>query len=181
MKKFGRDKIALFLACTSVLGGKTQAMNTSKAQSPQTVAAVGGATSRINQSVKQGLTKNQKLVIGLGIGLGLPIIFAIATVATLKFKSKNSENDDNKNNGIFSEKNQNMIQSKLSKLSEYELKNYKSIKDYMINYKQNDIFKRIKNIWYRDKNITYVTDDIRKEHIKFLDKFIDILTRKNEL
>ena len=42
MKKFGRDKIALFLACTSVLGGKTQAMNTSKAQSPQTVAGVGG-------------------------------------------------------------------------------------------------------------------------------------------
>ncbi len=60
MKKFGRDKIALFLACTSVLGGKTQAMNISKAQSPQTVAAVGGRLlALINQSNK-GLprTKN---------------------------------------------------------------------------------------------------------------------------
>ena len=42
MAKLGKDKIALFLACTSVLGGKTQAMNISKVQSPQTVAAVGG-------------------------------------------------------------------------------------------------------------------------------------------
>ena len=42
MAKLGKDKIALFLACASVLGGKTQAMNINKAQSPQTVAAVGG-------------------------------------------------------------------------------------------------------------------------------------------
>ncbi|MBR0184134.1 MAG: hypothetical protein IJQ10_03160, partial [Clostridia bacterium] len=43
MAKLGKDKIALFLACTSVLGGKTQAMNISKVQSPQTIGAVGGA------------------------------------------------------------------------------------------------------------------------------------------
>ena len=42
MSKFGREKIALFLACASVLGGKTQAMNISKAQSPQTIGAIGG-------------------------------------------------------------------------------------------------------------------------------------------
>ena len=42
MNKFGKDKIALFLAFTSVLGNKASAMNTNKAQSPQTVAAVGG-------------------------------------------------------------------------------------------------------------------------------------------
>ena len=42
MAKLGKDKIALFLACTSVLGGKTQAMNISKVQSPQTIGAVGG-------------------------------------------------------------------------------------------------------------------------------------------
>jgi hypothetical protein len=64
MAKLGKDKIALFLACASVLGGKTQAMNINKAQSPQTVAAVGGAASRNNQSDKQRLTKNQKLAIG---------------------------------------------------------------------------------------------------------------------
>ena len=45
MAKLGKDKIALFLACASVLGGKTktQAMNISKVQSPQTIGAVGGA------------------------------------------------------------------------------------------------------------------------------------------
>ena len=42
MKKFGKDKIALFLACTSVLGNKASAMNTNEAKAPQTVAAVGG-------------------------------------------------------------------------------------------------------------------------------------------
>ena len=64
MNKFGRNKVALFLTCMSVLGNKISAVNTNKSQSPQTVAAVGGATSRSNQSVKQGLTKNQKLAIG---------------------------------------------------------------------------------------------------------------------
>ena len=42
MKKFGRNKIALFLACTSVLGGKIQAMNLDEAQTQQTLATVGG-------------------------------------------------------------------------------------------------------------------------------------------
>ena len=42
MAKLGKDKIALFLACASIFGGKTQAMNISKVQNPQTVATVGG-------------------------------------------------------------------------------------------------------------------------------------------
>ncbi len=40
MKRFGKNKIALFLAFASVLSGKTQAMNEPK--SHQTLAAVGG-------------------------------------------------------------------------------------------------------------------------------------------
>ena len=43
MSKFDKKAIALFLACASVLGGKTQAVNISKVQSPQTIGAVGGA------------------------------------------------------------------------------------------------------------------------------------------
>ena len=62
MKKFSKNKIALFLACTSVLGGKSQAAQNVKTE--QTIAAVGGATSCSNKSVKQGLTKKQKLAIG---------------------------------------------------------------------------------------------------------------------
>ena len=42
MKKFGKNKIALFLACTSVLGNKASAMSANKVQNPKTVAAVGG-------------------------------------------------------------------------------------------------------------------------------------------
>ena len=44
MSEFGRDKIALFLACTSFLGGKTSAKDIDgvRSKNPQTVAAVGG-------------------------------------------------------------------------------------------------------------------------------------------
>ena len=43
MKKFSRRKMALALACASIFGGRTQAMN--KPQSQKTVAAVGGGDS----------------------------------------------------------------------------------------------------------------------------------------
>ena len=42
MNKFGRKKIALALACASILSGKTHAINTNKPQSRQTFAEVGG-------------------------------------------------------------------------------------------------------------------------------------------
>ena len=46
MKRFGKNKIALFLAFASVLSGKTQAMNEPK--SHQTLAAVGAASKNQN-------------------------------------------------------------------------------------------------------------------------------------
>ncbi len=58
MAKLGKDKIALFLACASVLGGKTQAMNISKVQNPQTIGTVGGAR---NQSKKINWGKIAKI------------------------------------------------------------------------------------------------------------------------
>ena len=42
MKKFRRKKLAFALACASILGGKSQAMDKNKPQSRQTLAAVGG-------------------------------------------------------------------------------------------------------------------------------------------
>ena len=44
MAKLEKDKIALFLACASILGGKTSSKDVDKvkAQSPQTVATVSG-------------------------------------------------------------------------------------------------------------------------------------------
>ena len=71
MKKFGKDKVALFLTCMSVFVNRTSAMNANKAQNPQPVVAVGGATSRNNRSVKQGLSKNQKLAIGGAVSLAV--------------------------------------------------------------------------------------------------------------
>ena len=47
MNKFGRRKIALALACASILSGRTQAMNT-KPQSRQTLAQVGRSKSMSN-------------------------------------------------------------------------------------------------------------------------------------
>ena len=49
MAKLGQDKIALFLACASVLGGKTQAMNISKVQNPQTIGTVGGRETNLKK------------------------------------------------------------------------------------------------------------------------------------
>ncbi|MBR0183779.1 MAG: hypothetical protein IJQ10_01250 [Clostridia bacterium] len=77
MKKLRRKKLAFALACASILGGEAQAMDENKPKSPQSVAAVGGATSRDNQSVKQGLTKNQKL----GITAAITTLVAVPAVA----------------------------------------------------------------------------------------------------
>ena len=89
MKKFGRDRIALFLTCMSVLGSRTSAMNTNKAQNPQSVAAVGGVTSRNDQFVKQGLTKNQKL----GIGAAITTLVAVPAVALTIWGIKKHKNE----------------------------------------------------------------------------------------
>ena len=69
MEKLGNDKIALFLACASVLGGKAQAINTNKSQSPQSVAAVGEA---VTTSKKMGkLTKSVIIASSSIVGAGL--------------------------------------------------------------------------------------------------------------
>ena len=94
MKKFGKNKIALFLTCMSVFGSRASAMNTNNAQNPQTVAAVGGAVSRNNQSVKQGFSESQKLAIGVLGGLGITLI-VLATLGVKKLldnKNKDIEN-----------------------------------------------------------------------------------------
>lgn len=85
MKKLGKDKMALVLACMSILGGKTSAMN--KSESPKTVAAVGGAAFgnqvnpgfntkkvSINQNSQRFGTKEKLIAAGsilasLGIGV----------------------------------------------------------------------------------------------------------------
>ena len=97
MKKFSRRKIALALACASILGGRTQAMN--KPQSRQTVAAVaGGATDKNSNKGFANWAKNHKWK--LAVGIGVPVVAATASIlAFLGVKywgKKDNDGDPNK-------------------------------------------------------------------------------------
>ena len=61
MKKFGRDKVALFLACTSVLGSKTYAMDKNKAQNPQIAVEVRKKASSCSKEIPNWL----KILMGI--------------------------------------------------------------------------------------------------------------------
>ena len=117
MKKFGNDKIALLLACTPVLSVKTQAIDTNKVQNPQTVAATVRATSHINQSVKQGFTKNQKLAICAVASL----VVVTATVLTVWGINQNL-NEKVIEQDIKNKKKNNIDVLKLTPTSEQKLR-----------------------------------------------------------
>ena len=99
MKKFGKDKVALFLTCMSVFGNRTSAMNANKAQNPQPVVAVGGATFRNNRSVKQGLSKNQKLAIGGAVSLAVVSAVGFTIWGVTRNKNKSGSPSDGEQNG----------------------------------------------------------------------------------
>lgn len=72
MKKFNRKKIALALACASVLGGKTQAVDKNKPQSQQILAAVGGTVFDNSKALKKSKSMSNltKGLIAAGAVLG---------------------------------------------------------------------------------------------------------------
>ncbi len=114
MRKFGRNKIALLLFLLCFSGGKTSAMelNKVKTQNPQALEAVGGASSRSNQSVKQGLSKNQKL----GIGAAAFLVVASAAGFTIWGLTRNKKESDNPKKDNNNKGNvQNMIQVEKNK------------------------------------------------------------------
>ena len=158
MKKFGNDKIALLLACTSVLSVKTQAIDTTKVQNPQTVAAAVRATSRINQSVKQGLTKNQKLAICAAAS------FVVASAVGFTIWGVNRNKNSNPNNG-----EQNSEQAKTDANEEviekaiYDRKN--SVYDFLKLEPQNETKLRI-NI-HKSKELMKDRDFFDKNFIEF--------------
>ena len=92
MKRFSKNKTALLLACISVLGNKTSAMNTSP--KPQTIGAV-------TSSKKSNLTKLKIAgIIGVSI-LGAGLIYeifgdTILDVPTILKCIKNKNNNDPK-------------------------------------------------------------------------------------
>ena len=201
MSRFNRRKIALTLACASILGGKTQAMK--EPQSQQNLAAVSGVTpSKFNK-----LTKKQKIAIGLGVGLGVVSVGVISTIIALAIKGKNSDTDsgnptkaknttdelENKGKnqqenekGKFYEKNQKMIKDGIATLGDELQERYDAIRKLILNYKNNDLSSHINNIYdtIDDCNIQN-SDNIKNEHrekyIKMLDEFIDIYSGEKEL
>ncbi|MBR0184064.1 MAG: hypothetical protein IJQ10_02795 [Clostridia bacterium] len=102
--KSNKKKIVLALACASILGDRTQAIK--EPQSLQTAAAVGGATSRNNNPVQQGLSKKRKLAIVAAV-VSLAAVTAIGfTIWGVKKyldgkdgpSKKDNKDDNNKNN-----------------------------------------------------------------------------------
>ena len=83
MKKFGKNKIALLLACASIFGGETQAMDTNKSQRHQTLAA-RGATDKNSNKGFANWAKNHKWQ--LAVGIGVPVVATASILAFLGVK-----------------------------------------------------------------------------------------------
>ena len=91
MKKSSGKKIALALACASIFfGERTQTMSTNKHQSPQTIAAVEGAT--FNNKIKK-----YAIIGGIGVVAAAAIGTTLYFLLRNKKQVKSNEIDENKN------------------------------------------------------------------------------------
>ena len=96
MKKFSRNKIALLLACTSVLGNKASAMNMKKAQNPQSIVAVGGASNKDSNKGFVNWIKNHKWQLGIGSTLTVAAV-VLSTILSVKYLKPKKEEPKKKN------------------------------------------------------------------------------------
>ena len=153
MKKFSKSKIALFLACTSVLGSKTQAMNTNKAQSSQSTVALGRSISK-NEKPNKGFinwVKDHKLPLGIGGGAIVLAAAATATFFGVKHSGKKDEAKDpngrsdeqSKNIGDAKEEEQSKIDDK-SKMN-IPVKPKSNIKKPVVQKKMSNVEKNLLN------------------------------------
>lgn len=104
MKKFGKNKVALFLACASILGGKAQAMNKNKPQSNQTLAAVGGVADKKSSQGFVNWVKNHKWQLTVGGTLTVAAAVTL-TVLGVKYWGKKDSGGDPNEKGNNSTKN----------------------------------------------------------------------------
>ncbi len=96
MKKFGKNKMAILLACASVLNGKTLGVDDFKSefQNPETVVTVNGKGVFVNPKKNLKLLSNLKRGIIIGgslLGAGGIIGGVVATIKCLNNKKQNSE------------------------------------------------------------------------------------------
>ena len=93
MKKFSKNKIALFLAFASIFSGKSQAMET---KCHQTLAAVGGEATKNKGFVNW--VKNHKLGVGIGGVLTATTTAALIFLGIKYWGKKESGSGPNKSN-----------------------------------------------------------------------------------
>ena len=176
MSKFGRDKIALVLACASIFGGKTQAAQNVKTE--QSLGAVRrGEASDSSKTLKKSksmsnLTKG--LIIGgsiLGAGLigyevlGDTVIDKAPTL--LKHIRGRKQGKDEQ----VAKENMQKIDKEMNDLEELKgegeqqykefflsfKKEFESIKKLIMNYESNDIWRKIISV--TDGDNKYVTNE----------------------
>jgi len=177
MKKFGKDKVALFLTCMSVFGNRTSAMNANKAQNPQPVVAVGGATFRNNRSVKQGLSKNQKLAIGGAVSLAVVSAVGFTIWGITRNKNKSGSPSDGEQNGEQAKIAQQNLEIIHKKFDDFYTED-KTASD-----KAKKVFDSVKS--QINKNIklrkVFSFEYANENQAKALDYFADVINGKIEL
>ena len=192
MKRFSRRKIALVLACASILGGKTQAMN--KPQSQKTVAAVGGATTKNSSKGFVNWVKNHKL--GVGVGGALTAATAVTlTILGVKYLGKKESDgeqpiegkkneilkqDQKSNDEVNTGSKNNELKEKLKLSSSNKqnkiIKNLVQEQDNENNNKKNEKFKNPVQNQFSDN----IEDDKKEDApVEIIDKNLAMLKDQN--
>ena len=160
MSKFGRDKIALALACASIFGGKTQAAQNVKTE--QSLGAVRrGEASDSPKALKKSKSMDNLtkwLIIGgsiLGAGLGYEVLgdtVIVKAPTLLKLIRGKKQGKDEQ----VAKENMQKIDKEMNDLKEFEKKDtqqkegflsfkkeFKSTKELIMNYESNNIWSKV--------------------------------------
>lgn len=202
MSKFGRDKIALVLACASIFGGKTQAAQNVKTEQSLGAVRRGGATFDNSKALKKSksmsnLTKG--LIIGgsiLGAGLigyevlGDTVIDKAPTLLKL-IRGKKQGKDEQ-----VAKENMQKIYNEIDRIenSEKWKKEFESTKELIMNYKSNDIWRKISSVYSYGNMYTtneeetdmsnrkLITNDQKKDfNSRLMKKFSDMFSGKTAI
>ena len=141
MKKFNRKKIAFLLACASILSSKARARNENEPQSPQTVAAVGGAATKNSNKGLINWVKNHKWQLGVGSTL---TVVAVVLYTILGKYSKPKKEKPKKEE--LKEKESKTEEPKTEELKTEELKNKVDLKKEGSEQKKTPKEKELKNL-----------------------------------
>jgi hypothetical protein len=202
MSKFGRDKIALVLACASIFGSKTQAAQNVKTEQSLGAVRRGGATFDNSKALKKSksmsnLTKG--LIIGgsiLGAGLigyevlGDTVIDKAPTLLKL-IRGKKQGKDEQ-----VAKENMQKIYNEIDRIenSEKWKKEFESTKELIMNYESNDIWRKISSVYSYGNMYTtneeetdmsnrkLITNDQKKDfNSRLMKKFSDMFSGKTAI